>query len=381
MKKKIAIILLIFSVVLLGQPDRAGAFELGAESAILLEAETGQVLYETDADQELPPASITKIMTMLLTMEAVERGELALDDVVTISQAASDMGGSQIFLNAGNEVTVEDLLKAVVIASANDATYALAEVVGGSYMGFVDMMNDRAAELGMDSTSFRNSTGLPAEDHYTTARDITKMSRKVIEYPEIQEWGQIWVDYVELPDRDAMLANLNHMINTYDGMDGIKTGRTQAAGFCLAASAERDGFRLISVIMRAESDEERQQLTADLLNYGFNNFTRTVLLGADEVIRNISIPESSAGQVSGRSAEDLQIVIPRRNDELAETRVILPDEHELPIAEGEKIGEVAALLEGEEVNRVDLLADEDIARANIFLRLFRGIADFLGGLF
>jgi len=381
MKKRLAIILLIFSVVLISPFDFVSAFELGAESAILLEAETGQVLYETNADQELPPASITKIMTMLLTMEAVDRGELSLDDEVTISQAASDMGGSQIFLNAGNQVTVEDLMKAVVISSANDATYALAEEVGGSYMNFVDMMNDRAAELGMENTSFRNSTGLPAEDHYTTARDITKMSQKVIQYPEIQEWGRIWVDYIELPDRDAMLANLNHMINTYDGLDGIKTGRTQEAGYCLAASAERDDFRLISVVMRAENDEERQQLTADLLDYGFNNFTRKTILAADEVIRNISIPESSAGQVSGRPAQDLQLVIPRGDDDLAETQVILPDEYELPLAEGEKIGEVAALLEGEEVNRVDLLAAEDIDRANIFLRIFRNIADFLGGLF
>jgi len=380
MKKHITIILLAFMFVLLVNSSGL-AFELDAESAILIEGHTGQVLYERDADKEMPPASITKIMTMLLTMEAVEAGEISLDDVVTISQEAANMGGSQIYLNAGNEVTIEDLLKAVVISSANDATYALSEEIGGSYPAFVQMMNDRAEELSMDNTNFMNSTGLPEENHYTTARDISKMSREVIKYPEIQEWGQIWVDYIELPDRDAMLANLNQLINIYDGLDGIKTGRTEEAGYSLAASAKRDDLRLISVVLRADNEEERQQLTTELLDYGFNNYSKSVLYEKDETIRNVTIPGSSAGEADVKVAEDLTIVLPRQNGDLVDTELLIPEEFTFPIAEGEQIGEIAVHLEGDEVNRVELLAAEDINRANIFTRIIRFIADFFTGLF
>ncbi len=357
------------------------AFELNAHSAILVDAETGQVLYEENADEELPPASLTKIMTMLLAMEAVDAGEISLEDTVTISQSASDMGGSQIFLDAGHVLTVEELLKAVTIASANDATYALSEAIGGTYSSFVEMMNERAEELGMENTNFTNSTGLPDENLYTTARDVAKMSREVIKYPEIREWGQTWVEYIEVPGREIMLANLNLLVRDYPGMDGIKTGRTQEAGYCLSASAEREGARLISVVMNADSDEERQNLTRRLLNYGFNNYIRETLLSGGETVRNIEFPGSSQGEVSALAESDLQVMVEVGSEPDFEREIVLIDDYEFPIEEGEKIGEMIVYDEyGEKLNSTVLLAEDDINRAGIFSRLFRLIIDFFAGL-
>ncbi len=378
---KIKLILLFIFVFILVMSSNSMAFDLGAYSAILVEADTGQVLYEENADEELPPASITKIMTMLLTMEAVEDGEISLSDPVTISTRAADMGGSQIFLEAGSELTVEELMKAVTISSANDATYALSEYVGGTYSSFVEMMNERARELGMENTNFVNSTGLPAENHYTSARDITKMAREVIQYPEIQEWGQIWVDYLQLDDREAMLANLNRLVRDYPGMDGIKTGRTEAAGYCLAGSAEREDLRLISVIMNADSDEERQDLTRELLDYGFGNFVQEVLLEQDELVHNISFPGSNQGEVTARAASDLTAVRERGEDPEFAREVETIEEFEFPIAAGEKMGEMIIYQEDTEINRVDLLAEEEITRAGIISRFFRSISDMIGDLF
>ena len=380
LRSKVVGTVLLF-VFLIAAGAGAEAFELGAYSAILVEAETGQVLYEENADEQLPPASLTKIMTMLLAMEEVESGEITLDDTVTVSRAASDMGGSQIFLDAGTELTVEELLKAVTIASANDATYALSEKIGGTYQSFVEMMNERAEELGMEDTNFANSTGLPAENLHTTARDVSRMSREVIEYPQIREWGQIWVEYLELPDREAMLANLNQLVRDYPGMDGIKTGRTEEAGYSLAASAVRDDVRLISVVMRADSDQERQELTRRLLDYGFANYVQESLVDKDEIIHNIPFPGSGAGEVSARAADDL-LVMRETGEELEFTRdVILLEDYEFPIAAGEKIGELRAYSEGELINSVDLLAEEEIDEAGIFSRLLRSIGDMIGDLF
>lgn len=378
---KITLFLVFVFVLILSVSSSGMAFELGAHSAILIEADTGQVLYEENADEELPPASITKIMPMLLTMEAVEAGEISLDDTVTVSTRAADMGGSQIFLDAGAELTVEELMRAVTISSANDATYALSEYVGGTYSSFVEMMNERARELGMENTNFVNSTGLPADNHYTTARDITKMSRKVIQYPEIREWGQIWVDYLQLDDREAMLANLNRLVRDYPGMDGIKTGRTEAAGYCLASSAERDDFRLISVVMNVDSDEERQDLTRRLLDYGFGNFVQEVLLEQDEIVHNIPFPGSSQGEVSARAAEDLTAVRERGEDVDFEREVVTVEDFEFPIDAGEKMGEMVIYQDNEEINRVDLLAEEEISQAGIISRVLRSIGNIIGDLF
>ncbi len=374
--KNLAIILLTVLLVL-SLSFSSGALETNDLSAILLDAETGQVLYANNADEELPPASITKIMTVLLTMEAIENGEMELTDSTTISSGASSMGGSQIFLNTGDEITIEELLMAVIISSANDASYALAEAVGGHYDYFVEMMNDRARELGMENTNFTNPHGLPDSDHYSTARDISKMAREVVQYQEVLNWSQIWLEYLELPDRQAMLTNTNRMILNYSGMDGLKTGYTRIAGFCLAATARQGDFRLISVVLGADSRQQREELTARMLDYGFENYRQEILLARDDEIEGILVPESETEYVSIRPDRDLKAAVPRYLEHNVDTEIKLQPEFELPISAGTKLGEAVALVDGEEVHRTDLLAAHDIERAGLFTRLLRRVKSLL----
>ncbi|MFW6409785.1 MAG: D-alanyl-D-alanine carboxypeptidase family protein [Halanaerobiales bacterium] len=359
----------------------AQEFDLDALSAILIEAETGNILYEKNADEKLPPASITKIMAMLLTMEEIESGDLSLDDEVTISESAASMGGSQIYLGKGVKVTVEDLLKAVTIASANDASVALGEVVAGNYERFINMMNERAEELGMENTYFSNSTGLPTESkHHSTARDIAIMSRELVKYQQILDWASIWVDYVELPDRRAMLSNTNKLIRDYPGLDGLKTGHTEEAGFCLAATASRNNLRLVSVVLKTESEEARQKLTSQLLDYGFNRFVKQEYIAEEEKIQNIKIPEGKQRYLTGEIENALKIVVKRGRESEVEGEIVLDEKLSAPVEEGEVVGEYRAVLDDNVINSVDILASEDIERANIFVRLWRKFVNWIGGI-
>lgn len=377
------LLVILLLVIQAGVPSWVNAqeFDLDALSAILIEAETGNILYEKNADEKLPPASITKIMAMLLTMEEIESGDLSLDDEVTISESAASMGGSQIYLGRGVKVTVEDLLKAVTIASANDASVALGEVVAGNYERFINMMNERAEELGMENTYFSNSTGLPTEsEHYSTARDIAIMSRELVKYQQILDWASIWVDYVELPDRRAMLANTNKLIRDYPGLDGLKTGHTDEAGFCLAATASRNNLRLVSVVLKTESEEARQELTSQLLDYGFNKFVKHEYIAEEEKIQNIKIPEGKQRYLTGEIENALKIVVERGRESEVEGEIVLDEELSAPVEEGEVVGEYRAVLDDNVLNSVDILASEDIERANIFVRLWRKFVNWIGGI-
>jgi len=376
------IIILSLLVFVFGFVTLTGAqdFKIDAQSAILIDAETGQVLYEQNADEKLPPASITKIMTLLITMEEIEKGELSLDDDVTISRLAESMGGSQIFLAEGNVVKVRDLLKAVTIASANDACVALAETVAGSYNRFINMMNDKADDMGLDDTYFSNSTGLPTEsDHYTTARDVAVMSRELVKYPIILEDASIWLDYIELPDRDAMLTNTNHLVNTYPGLDGIKTGHTSEAGFSLAATAKRGDMRLISVVMKSRSVKAREDLTAQLLDYGFNRFTRRNYLEAGETIQNIEVEQGSKEFTTGEISKDLAVVVRRGMEDTIETEIDVKDNFEFPINVGDSLGEARAVRDGEVITKVDIVATEEVNKANFLALFWRNLVNMIGG--
>ena len=243
--------------------------EVPAKSAILMEQSTGQVLCEMNADEQMPPASITKVMTLLLVMEAVESGRLSLEDTVTCSPHASSMGGSQIWLEVGEQMTVQDLIKATAVASANDASVALAEKVAGSEDAFVVMMNERAEQLGMTGTHFVNCTGLDAPGHLTTARDIATMSRILIQHPMIREYSSIWMD--SLRGGETQLVNTNKLVRFYDGATGLKTGTTDGAGSCLAATATRNGLSLVAVSLGSATSDERFQSARNILEYGCAN--------------------------------------------------------------------------------------------------------------
>ncbi|MFW6257132.1 MAG: D-alanyl-D-alanine carboxypeptidase family protein [Bacillota bacterium] len=373
-------VVIFLLITVLFSTQLVGAFELDVKSAILIEAETGQVLYEKNSEEELPPASMTKIMTLLLAMESLEKDEISLDEKVVISDYASSMGGSQIYLAANDEVSVEKLLKAVTIASANDASVALGEVIGGTYSSFVDMMNEKADELEMKDTNFVNSTGLPAENHYTSARDITKMSRELVKYEKILEWGQIWTETIELPNREAMLVNTNSLINSYTGLDGIKTGHTSEAGYCLAATAKRSDIRLISVVMDTESEAERNELTNRLLNYGYNSFSQEKFIEKDEEIQEIRIPGGSERFTTGQAAEDLTVMVSRSERDEYSTEFMLNNEMEAPVEKGDVLGQFLVKKDGDTVNQIDILATEDVGRANIFVRLWRAFVNWIGSI-
>ncbi|HLV08753.1 MAG TPA: D-alanyl-D-alanine carboxypeptidase family protein [Halanaerobiales bacterium] len=375
-------LLLILFCFLITMTLRAQDFDLAVETAILVDAESGQVLYEKNSDQKMAPASITKIMALLIAMEEIEKGEISLDDEVTISQYADSMGGSQIFLAAGTRVKLKDLLKAVTIASANDASVAVAEAVAGTYSNFISWMNRKAEELGMSNTHFENSTGLPVEygEHYTTARDITIMARELVRYPQVLEWASIWVDYLELPGREAMLVNTNRLINHYPGMDGLKTGHTSEAGFCLAATAKRNDLRLISVVMKADTEQEREDMTVRLLDYGFNAFNREQVVKKGDQVQNIEVPEGKKTVTSAEAANDLYVVIKRGTRGNLEKEVILNTDLKAPLAQGEVLGKIVITQDEKKMAEVNILATEDIERAGFFTRIWRGFVSWLGGL-
>ena len=273
MKKRIFALLMVLSALLLCLPQSAHAVELSVEAkaALLMEKETGQVLYAENEHEKLEPASVTKVMTLLLVMEAIGRGELKYEDIVTVSANAASMGGSQVYLSEGEQISVEELLKAVCVSSGNDAAVALAEQVAGVTELFVQQMNNRAMELGMGDTHFVNPTGLPAEGHVTSAWDIALMSRELIlHHPDIRRFTTIWMDTIR--GGEFGLSNTNKLIRFYDGATGLKTGSTDAAGYCISATAEREGMELIAVVLGGETSQQRFEDAKTMLNYGFSTY-------------------------------------------------------------------------------------------------------------
>ncbi|KXS49751.1 MAG: D-alanyl-D-alanine carboxypeptidase (penicillin-binding protein 5/6) [Halanaerobium sp. T82-1] len=373
MKKSIiaiSIISILFSLVF---ATPVLAFDVATDSAILLEVETGQVLFEKNADRKLPPASITKIMSLLITMEKLEEGSISLDDKVTISRYAQSMGGSQIYLKANTQVELEKLLKAVTIASGNDASVAIAEYIAGTYSNFIAMMNDKAQELGMNSTNFVNSTGLPDPNHYSTARDISIMAKELSKYPQVLEWASIWTETIQLPNRKAMLVNTNSLINKYPSMDGLKTGHTQEAGFCLASTAKKGDTRLISVVLQGETLTEREESTTRLLDYGFNAFSKRKIAAAGDQIQNIPIAESANKVAVGEVASDLYVMVQKGQEKDISQEVKVKDSLTAPIEKGGVLGELTVYNGEKIISTVDVVAAAEIERANIITRMWRKI--------
>ena len=353
--------------------DASVDLALECKSAILIEANTGKVLYEQNADEALPPASVTKVMTLLLVMEAIEEGRISLTDTVRTSANAAGMGGSQIYLKEGEEMSVEDMVKSVVIASANDAACALAEFISGSEEEFVKRMNERATELGMKNTSFENTNGLDdtAQNHLTSARDIAIMSRELIKHKKILEYSSIWMDTV----RNGMfgLTNTNRLVRFYKGCTGLKTGSTSKAGFCVSATAERDGVSLICVIMGAESGDKRNAMATKLLDYGFANYG--VYKYVPESIENLYV----TGGVSDRikvEAEGFSSVLPKGKAAKVEYRIELPDSVAAPVKKGDRVGEIIFTCDGEEIGRSGIFAAEEMPRIGFFELWCRMVAKF-----
>ncbi len=347
---------------------------LDCTSAVLMEAETGRVLYEQNADEALPPASVTKVMTLLLVMEALGKGNITLDQMLTTSDNAASMGGSQIFLEVGEQMSVEDLLKSVIISSANDAAVVLAEAIAGSEESFVAMMNSRAAELGMKNSHFENTNGLDdtVTNHVTSARDIAIMSRELIAHEKILEYSSIWMDTVR--NGEFGLTNTNRLVRFYKGATGLKTGSTSKAKFCISATAKRDGMHLIAVIMGAPTRDIRNAEAAKLLDWGFANYSLYTYEARD--LGEIKLLGANK-EALGCKTEGISILVPKGSAGKVTAEVSVPDEITAPVSEGEKVGSVCFKLNGRTIGETDIISSEHVIRITFAELLFIMLQRFI----
>lgn len=351
-------------------------FEVEAKSAMLMEANTGKILFAQNEDAKASPASVTKIMTLLLVMEALEDGRIGADDKVLISDYASSMGGSQVFLEEGEEMSVRELIKCTVIASANDAAVALAEHVGGSEKIFVTMMNKRAAELGMENTNFENVTGLDdtTTNHVTSAEDISIMSRALVKYDMVLEFSSLWQDSIR--NGEFTLTNTNRLVRYYDGCNGLKTGSTDKAGYCISATAKRDGMQLIAVIMGAPTRDIRNAAARTLLDFGFSNYA---LYSCEErALENIQV-HNGTKDITTVYSTPFSCIIPKAQIKNVEMLFEIPQNITAPVKSMDCVGKIIYKLGDEELGTSNIYVSEDIEKISIwdiFLRMIKNI--FIG---
>ena len=372
--KKCLLIIMAFCLFV-GNVKAEEDYAPGAKSAILVDWATGKVLFEKNADEALAPASMTKLGSMLIIMEAIDNGSLSLDDEVTISEEAANMGGSQVFLEAGEVYKVHDLLKGVAIASGNDAVVALAEKVAGSQNEFVAMMNERFKEIGAKNTNFVNAHGLDAEGHYSTARDMSIIARELLKHEKILEYTSIYEEYLEKNDgTKTWLVNTNKLVRFYDGVDGLKTGYTTTAGYCLTATASKDNFRLISVVMGEETSEARSSDTVKMLNYGFNTYKINVIKKNDEVLGKV--------RVDGGKQDYAEIVLLKDATELLKNTEEVSDYQfklkvnniKVPVKPGDIVGSALIIdSDGNIIDEVDVTVKNAIKKASILDYLLKNI--------
>lgn len=339
-----------------------------SKSAILLETSTGKIIYENNAHEKLAPASMTKIMSMLLIMEAIDNQTLSLEDDVLISQNAADMGGSQVFLEAGETYKVKDLLKGIAIASGNDAVVAMAEKVGGSVDNFVKMMNEKAKSLGLKNTVFLNPHGLDAEGHYSTAYDMAMIAKELLKHETILEFTSIYEDYLQKPDGSSTwLVNTNKLVRFYEGVDGLKTGFTQTAKYCVTTTAKKNEMRLLSVVMGAETSDLRSKDTTSLLNYGFNTYKLDIIMTKEKILGNIKVEKGKKEDVDLILKEDATL-LKKVNDKDSDYFVNLKvDKVIAPLKKGDKVGTAEILdNDGKLIMEVDVTVKKDIKKANYF---------------
>lgn len=339
----------------------------GAKSAILIEASTGEVLYEKNADEALAPASMTKVMTLLLTMEAIENGTIKLDDMVRVSENAANMGGSQVYLAANDEYKLEEIIKAVCIASGNDAAVVLAEAIGGSTDNFVDMMNKKARELGLTMTHFVNPYGLDADGHLTSARDMAVMARELIKHDLILKYSSIYEEYLKRPDGSSIwMVNTNKLVRFYSGVDGLKTGYTGNAGYCLTATGSWNGMRIISVVMGEASGDDRTKDTVSLLNYGKGSYKLNNILESGSVLGKISIELGNKIEADAILNEDVVDLVNVSDEAIAYTYEITTQDVTAPINIGDKVGSVDIYYNGEKMQTFDLTVKEPIEKCSFW---------------
>lgn len=383
MKKYLALFLLTIFIIVPFKDVNAKSldptgFKLDCKSALLMEYSTGNIIYENNSHEKLPPASVTKVMTMLLAMEAVDGGKVKLSDKATISARAKSMGGSTMYLETGELRTVEELIKGVAIESANDAAVALGEYIGGSEEAFIQKMNERAKELGMKDTNFINCTGFYDNNHYTSAYDIAIMSRELLKHSKILDYTKIWMETIsEGREQPFTLVNRNKMIKSYPGCDGLKTGFVTESKYCISSTAKRGDIRFISVIMGAPSWKERNEMAAKLLDYGFSKYESIKLVKKGEVVDEIKLPKCKPDLIKILAKEDLNVIYEKGSKGNIEKKVQINKELKLPLKKGDSIGTIDAVDGNKVLNKTDAVVDSDIKKINFFDSLGRGFKSWL----
>ena len=348
---------------------------LNAKSAILMEESTGNILYESNPDERLPIASVTKVMTMLLIMEAVDSGKISLDDMVTVSGNAMSYGGSTMFLETGEQLTVNDMLKGIAVASANDGCVAMAEHLAGSESAFVDMMNEKAKKLGMENTHFMNTNGLDEDDHYSSARDVAIMSRELMKHETIFNYTSIWMD--TLRGGKFQLANTNKLIRFYDGANGLKTGSTSKALCCLSAAAKRNDMQLIAVVLGAPTSAERFASAKSLLDYGFANYAVNTQITAGDEVQKIAVEKGVDKEVDVVAGDSCSTLVKKGQEDNITKEIKIDETITAPIEAGQKIGTMTISRDGEVIADIDLNASSAVEKKGIGLI----IKDFFATIF
>jgi serine-type D-Ala-D-Ala carboxypeptidase (penicillin-binding protein 5/6) len=347
----------------------------GADSAILLERDTGKLLFDKNAHEKLPPASMTKIMTLLLIMEQLEKGSLKLDETVRVSERAASMGGSQIFLEAGEEMTVNDLLKGIAIASGNDASVAMAERVAGSEEEFVSLMNKKVKELKLKDTKFQNTTGLPADDHYSTAYDMAIIAKELLKYESITNYTSVYEDYLRKgQENEFWLVNTNKLVRFYPGVDGLKTGFTNEAKYCLTATAEKDGMRVIAVVMGAKTTKERNASVSEMLDYAFNKFQTNKLFEKGDVITTLRLTKAEKKQNDVVASESISTLHAKGDSvDNITTEVKMKQDQVLPIKKGDHVGTLIVKDGDKVLSESQLTVKDTIEKASYYTLMKRSL--------
>lgn len=378
--KKFLLLSIIFMFVPITIKAETVDLAPNATSAIIIEASTGTIIYNKNEHEKLAPASMTKMMGLLLIMEQIEKGNLKWDEKVTASANASSMGGSQIFLETGEQMTVEELVKGISIASGNDAMVAMAERIAGTEEAFVELMNKKASELGLKNTNFKNCTGLDAENHYSSANDMAMIAKELVKHDKILEFSGTYEDYIrEGTDKSFWLVNTNKLVRFYQGVDGLKTGYTTTAGYCLTATAKKDGMRIITVVMNEPDSATRNSETTAMLDYGFNMYGMEQLLNKDNVLGKIKVDLGEKEYVEVVPKEEVNILNNKNSNKRNVTYNVELNNVKAPIAVGDTVGKINVIENNKTIMTVDVTVKEDVDKANIFISYLRNLKDIVSG--
>lgn len=378
--KKILILLLLLIFIPLVKAEETEDLAPNAKSAIMIEASTGEILFQKNKDEKLAPASMTKMMSMLLIMEEIENGNLKWNEMITTSEKASSMGGSQIFLKVGEKMTVEDLLKGVAIASGNDAVVALAERISGSEEQFVKRMNIRAKDLGLKNTNFINATGLTADNHYSSAYDMSLIAKELVKHEKILEFTSTYEDYLRKDTKSPFwLVNTNRLVRFKEGVDGLKTGFTDEAGYCLTATMKKDNMRLITVVMKEENTSKRSADTTKMLDYGFNIYMVQTILDEKTTIEKKKVELGKTLTTEIVPKENITILNKKSDDQKNITYKTNINKIIAPVKKGDKVGTIDIIEDNNIISTIDATVKEDISKANILTIYLRNLKEIISG--